>query len=69
MADTVTVWFSAAGHWFVAFPDGRVEKASEVQLDNAITRYKADGFRDLLPGGPRGVIVGELVGMVGAIDT
>lgn len=58
---TVRVWFDKAGHWWIRFEDGTTEKASEVHLDNAVTRYKEDGFGDLQPGGPRGVMVGELV--------
>lgn len=61
VGDRVTVWFARAGHWWIRWPDGRTEKAMEVALTDAETEIKDDAWLDL-PGGPRGIIHGTLVG-------
>lgn len=64
MRPIVKVWFDKGGFWHVAFEDGTVRQAGQVNLDACVTQYKADGFMELQPGGPRGIVVGELVAMV-----
>lgn len=56
----VVVWFDKSGVWLVSFGDC-VKRAKWVSLRDAVTDYKADGFSEYQPGGPRGVVRGELV--------
>jgi hypothetical protein len=52
------VWWHE-GHWRVWF-DGEMHEAAGVAFKNGKTDLKEDGFKEY-PGGPRGVIRGELM--------
>ncbi len=56
------VWFAKDGGderpWLVAYENGNVLRAGYVELRNALTVYKADGFTEL-PGGPKAIIEGD----------
>ncbi len=56
------VWFGRTGGderpWFVAYESGAILRAGYVELRNALTIYKADGFAEL-PEGPKAIIEGE----------
>ncbi len=62
---TVYVWYDKAATddrvWCVK-RDGVVVRAQAVAFpDGAATAFKPDGFLDLQPSGPRGIIVAEVV--------
>jgi hypothetical protein len=58
------VWWNKSGEggpWLVRFPDGTIGRCEWVTFGECRTDINHEGFRDL-PGGPRGVLRGEVVG-------
>jgi len=66
---TGSVWFDksdAERPWRIRYANGVDARAEYVELADAATRLKADGFMEL-PGGPRGIIEGEITSTVGEV--
>lgn len=67
MRKTVLLWWASkldggedVPHWKIRFMDGETKNCSAVAMATSETALNPDGFLEL-PGGPRGIIRGELV--------
>jgi hypothetical protein len=64
------VWFSRgdeARPWRISYVDGKQTRAEAVEFARAATLFQTEGFRELLPEGPRGIVEGDLYRVVGEV--
>lgn len=63
------VWYDKADSerpWRIRYADGSDARAESVRFEYAETLFKADAYLEL-PGGPRGILEGELSQTVGEV--
>ena len=65
------VWFDRTYEperpWYIAYQDGRVTVARDVHMAETSMLYNPGGFTEL-PHGPKGVIVGLVVGTLDELE-
>ena len=63
------VWYDKADSerpWRIRYADGSLTRAEHVTFEYAETLFKDDAFMEL-PGGPRGILEGELSRVTGEV--
>ena len=64
------VWYDKAddsGHpWRIRYADGALTRAEQVTFEYAETLFREEAFLEL-PGGPRGILEGELSRVTGEV--